>query len=135
MKILLDTHVIIWALTNDPQLSGQARSLICDPENMVIVSTVSLWEIAMKNQKSPRLCPYREDEVLDYCVKAGYQVMAIRPGHVLELRSLRIKPDRILMNHDPFDRLLIAQAKSEGCRLLSHDRNFETYDEDCIFRI
>ena len=135
MTVLLDTHGIIWALTNDPQLSAEARKMIADPDNLVCISTVSLWEIALKNQKAPRLCPYHEAEILDFCLKAGYLIMDIKPAHVLRLRSLRVKPDRTIMNHDPFDRLLIAQAKSEGCKLLSHDRNFENYEEDCVCKV
>ena len=132
MNILLDTHVIIWALTNDPQLTDEAKALITDPENSVMISTVSLWEIAVKNQKAPHLCPYHEKEILDYCVKAGYLVMDMKAKHVTEIRSLRIKPGTVLTNHDPFDRMLIAQAKSEKYVLLSHDRNFGYYAEDCI---
>ena len=132
MNILLDTHVIIWALTNDPRLTDEAKALIMDPENMVAVSTVSLWEIAVKNQKAPRLCPYHEKEIHDYCVKAGYPVLDIKAKHVSEIRGLRTKPGVVLTNHDPFDRMLIAQAKSEKFILLSHDRNFEYYGEDCI---
>ena len=132
MNILLDTHVIIWALTNDPRLTDEARALITDPENIVMISTVSLWEIAVKNQKAPRLCPYHEKEILEYCVKAGYLVADIKAKHVLEIRGLRTRPGAVLTNYDPFDRMLIAQAKSEKYMLLSHDRNFEYYGEDCI---
>ena len=135
MNILLDTHVIIWALTNDPQLTDEARALIMDPENTVAISTASLWEIAVKNQKAPRLCPYHEKEILDYCLKAGYLVTDMKPKHVLALRSLQVKPDRIISNHDPFDRLLLAQAKAEGWTFLSHDRSFDNYDESCILKI
>ena len=58
--------------------------------------------------------------------------MDIRPEHVLEIRALQVKQDRMPANHDPFDRMLIAQAKAERCILLSHDLNFAYYDEDCI---
>ena len=132
MNILLDTHVIIWALTNDSQLTDKAKTLILDPENNVMISTVSLWEIAMKNQKAPHLCPYHEEEILDYCNQAGYLVMDVKAKHVLEIRGLRTKPGAVLTNHDPFDKMLMAQAKSEKYVLLSHDRNFEYYGEDCI---
>ena len=53
MRILLDTHVIIWALTEDPRLSGAARDLIASPDNIILFSVASLWEIAIKNQKNP----------------------------------------------------------------------------------
>lgn len=132
MKILLDTHMIIWALTNDAQLSCKAREMILDPENVVCCSTVSLWEIAIKNQNNPEKCPYHEKRILEYCMAAGYELIQIIPSHVLAIRSLRIRDGRTLINTDPFDRLLIAQAKAEECVLLSHDRNFENYQEKCI---
>ena len=132
MNILLDTHVIIWALTNDPQLKEEVKALLMDPENTVAISTVSLWEIAIKNQKAPHLCPYHEKDILEYCVKAGYLVMDMKAKHVLEIRGLKVKQGAVLTNHDPFDRMLIAQAKSERYILLSHDRNFDYYGENCI---
>ena len=132
MNILLDTHVIIWALTNDPQLKEEVKALLMDPENTVAISTVSLWEIAIKNQKAPHLCPYHEKDILEYCVKAGYLVMDMKAKHVLEIRGLKVKQGAVLTNHDPFDRMLIAQAKSEKYILLSHDRNYGYYGEDCI---
>ena len=135
MTILLDTHVIIWALTNDPQLSKQARVLLSDPDNMIVISAVSLWEIALKNEKAPHLCPYHEKEILDYCQRADYNVTDMKPRHVLAVRSLQVKPGRIIINHDPFDRMLLAQAKAENWRFLSHDRTFDNYDEKCIFKI
>ena len=135
MKILLDTHMVIWALTNDPQLSDQAREMISDPENVICCSTVSLWEIAIKNQKSPEKCPYHEKKILEYCLAAGYEVIHILPSHILTIRNLRIRDGRTLSNLDPFDRLLIAQVKTEECVLLSHDRNLENYLEKCIFPV
>ena len=86
----------------------------------------------MKNQKASHLCPYHEKEILDYCKKAGYLVMDINAKHVMELHGLRKRPGAALTNLDPFDRMLIAQAKTERSILLSHDRNFEYYGEDCI---
>ena len=135
MKILLDTHMVIWALTNDPQLSYKAREMISDPENVICCSTVSLWEIAIKNQRSPEKCPYHEKMILEYCTAAGYEMIQIIPSHILEVRNLRIRDGRMPSNLDPFDRLLIAQAKAEECVLLSHDRNFENYLEKCVFPV
>ena len=135
MKLLLDTHMILWALTNDPQLSCKAREMISDPENVICCSTVSLWEIAIKNQKSTEKCPYHEKKILEYCLAAGYEVIHILPSHILAIRNLRIRDGRTLSTLDPFDRLLIAQAKTEECVLLSHDRNFENDLEKCIFPV
>ena len=132
MKILLDTHVIIWSITNDPRLSASARSLILSPENMVFFSTVSLWEIAIKNQKSPEKCPYHEKDILDYCIASGYEPVYLLPRHVLGIRTLHVREGRVLSNQDPFDRILLAQARAENCLLLTHDSHFENYGEKCI---
>ena len=132
MKILLDTHVIIWALTEDPRLSDLAREMIASTENIILFSVASLWEIAIKNLKNPEKCPYRETDIENFCREAGYQPLNIQSHHVQAIRNLKVKEDRWLGNMDPFDRMLIAQAKSEGCRILSHDTCFENYDEKCI---
>lgn len=135
MKILLDTHAVIWSLTDDPHLSPEARALILGGENLVIVSAASLWEIAIKSQKVPSLCPYHEKDVLNYCRLSGYELLPVRPEHVLQVRSLRVKAGHVLSNQDPFDRILLAQAKEEHAILLTHDRIFAHYDESCIRQI
>ena len=132
MKLLLDTHMVIWALTNDPQLPYAAREMINSPENIVFFSAISLWEIAIKNQKSPEKCSWNEKEILDYSIASGFEPMNVLPAHILAIRSLKIRPDRVLSNLDPFDRLLVAQAKTEECRFLTHDRNLENYEEKHI---
>ena len=132
MRILLDTHMVIWALTNDPHLSDPARKMIASPDNQVCFSTVSLWEIAIKNQMRPDKCPYHEKTVMEYCIESGFEPVNILPSHVLAIRELRIRPNRELCNLDPFDRLLVAQARVENCLFLTHDRNLENYQESCI---
>lgn len=132
MKILLDTHVIIWTLTDDPRLSAEARRLISSSENIVCISTVSLWEIAMKNMKAPQKCPYHEMEILEYCVQSGIESIFIEPKHVLALRTLQVAEGHYLSNQDPFDRMLVAQAKADDMILLTHDANLSHYHEDCI---
>lgn len=132
MKLLLDTHMIIWALTNDSRLPYAAREMIGSPDNIVFFSTASLWEIAVKNQKNPEKCPYNEKEIMQYCLESGFEPMTILPSHILAIRDLKVRPGRQLSNQDPFDRLLAAQAKAEGCRFITHDKNLENYDEKCI---
>ena len=132
MKILLDTHVIIWALTQDERLSELAESIIASPENIVCFSVASLWEIAVKNQKKPDKCPYREDEVNKYCLLSGYEPINILPNHIMAVRNLQVSEGKELSNMDPFDRLLLAQAKAENCVLFTHDANFRNYDEKNI---
>ncbi|MDO4961810.1 MAG: type II toxin-antitoxin system VapC family toxin [Eubacteriales bacterium] len=135
MEVLLDTHVIIWSLTDDERLSKKARELITGDDNIVYYSTASLWELAVKNFKDPVKCPYNEAVIEDLCEKSGFRRLDISSDHIKLLRGLKVKKDRYLGNQDPFDRMLIAQAKACGARLISHDSNFENYDEDCIYMI
>ena len=135
MKLLLDTHIIIWALTDDPRLSRKARELLSSPDNVIFYSVASLWEIAIKNKKAPEKCPYHEKEIMEYCDRAGFLSLDIKAIHILSLRDLRIKPDQYLSNHDPFDRIILCQAKAEGCMMLSHDHAFLCYDEPCVVMV
>ena len=135
MKLLLDTHIIIWALTDDSRLSQSARNLLSSPENIIHFSVASLWEIAIKNQKAPEKCPYHEKDIMKFCDQAGYLPLEIKYTHILSLRELKTKTDRYLSNYDPFDRMIISQAKSENCTVLSHDSAFQNYDEPCILMV
>ena len=83
--------------------------------------------------KNPRKnVPYQEAQIVRFCLDAGYELIDIKISHILALRELKLKKDYYSANYDPFDRILIAQAKSENCVLLSHDTNFKNYDETCI---
>lgn len=135
MKILLDTHAIIWALTDDPTLSKKAKAEISDSKNTIYYSLASIWEIAIKNAKAPERCPYNEKEISELCDKSGFLLLDITAVHIYGLRNLTIKPGKELYNHDPFDRILLSQAKSEGMKLFSHDTNFDNYDERCVVKI
>ena len=132
MKLLMDTHIVIWALTDDRRLSENARKMIEDEKNIVFYSAASLWEIVIKNMKAPEKCPYEEDSIEELCRESGFQLLDIKAPHIHGVRELRVKKERILQNQDPFDRILIAQAKKEKMILLSHDANFDNYDEKCI---
>ena len=107
MKILLDTHAIIWVLTDDRNLSKKAREAIANPANVIYYSLASIWEIAIKNAKSPDKCPYNEKEIADLCDKSGFLSLDITLNHIQGLRDLRVKSGKELSNHDPFDRILM----------------------------
>ena len=135
MKILLDTHTIIWTLTGDERLGRTNEERILDTANSIYFSVVSLWEIALKNAKAPDKCPYDERVVYEQCIESGLELLGLSQEHVFALRTLRTKAGRTIANMDPFDRILIAQAKSERMRILSADTNFKNYDEKCILAI
>ena len=115
MKLLLDTHLLLWAAGQPARLSKQGRRLLSDPANELLFSAASLWEIAIKRnlgradfKVEPRLL---RRGLLDN----GYRELAITSAHVLELDALPAH------HKDPFDRILVAQALSEGITLLTVD--------------
>ncbi len=112
MKLLLDTHVLLWWLANHPSLTAQARGLIGDPENTVFVSAVSLWEIWLKQSLGKlRLPPDFEDGL------AGESFESL-PLMAVHAREVALLPWH---HRDPFDRMLIAQARVAGLKFLSAD--------------
>ena len=119
MRLLLDTHALLWWLADDDQLGSQARKLIEDPGNDVLVSVVSLWEIVVK----VRVGKLEADigEVVDTIPREGFALLDISMAHLLALA-------RLPMHHrDPFDHLLMAQAIEEDATFISADRNASRY--------
>jgi PIN domain nuclease of toxin-antitoxin system len=115
LKLLLDTHVLLWAAGMPQRLSSEAMHLIEDPDNQLIFSVVSLWEISIKNslgrsdfQVDPRLL---RRGLLDN----GYEELPITGQHAVAISGL---PS---LHADPFDRMLVAQSMVEGVLLLTSD--------------
>lgn len=127
MKLLLDTNVALWAITDHPSLSDQARALILAPRNTIWVSVVSLWEIAIKHGLGRGDMPVSGRSALKYFQQAGFQILPIEPEHVVGVEEL---PRH---HQDPFDRLLVAQALAEPMRLMSHDATVARYNDTIIF--
>ncbi len=126
MRLLLDTHVALWALVDSPRLSAHARELILAPANEVWVSAASVWEIAIKHGLGRGDMPVSGDEALAWFRRAGYRLLAIAPEHAAAVGTL---PP---IHGDPFDRLLVAQARIEPFRLLSADPQVALYGEGIV---
>ena len=127
MKALLDTHLALWFITGETERLGAAEALISDPENEVFFSQVSVWEIAIKYQKRPDLMPMSEEEFFQFCSEAGLEYLEIENEHIFEIKKLT-KKSKEGVHHDPFDRLLLAQAKREGYIFISHTGSFLAKD-------
>jgi PIN domain nuclease of toxin-antitoxin system len=129
MRLLLDTHIALWAVVDDPKLSIMARDLIIDPGNEIIVSAASLWEIAIKHARArgvPTDMPISGQAALGYFREAGYELLDISSAHVMALEALPA------LHADPFDRMLVAQAMSVPLRLLTHDPTVARYSDSII---
>ena len=134
MNLLLDTHVAIWALNDDPALSAKARGLILDPDNTVYYSTVSVWEVQLKHERRPRNIPFDEADFAEGCREAGFIPLYLSDKHVLAARTLARSADS-RPHSDPFDRLLLAQAKVENMSFLTHNELIPGYLESCIVSV
>ena len=131
MTILLDTHEIIWCLTDGKFLTDKVRTLVCDSANRIFFSAASIWEVEIKHAKDKARMPVSGEQLALYCRAAGYEELPITAQHALAVKGLRVK-EGAAVNGDPFDRILLAQAKTEGMTLLTHDRAFKSYDEPCV---
>ena len=126
MKLLLDTHVAIWAVEDSPRLSSAARALILRPEARIFVSVVSLWEIAIKHalgRSGERAMPMSAAVAKRYFLGSGFELLPIEPQHVEALEGLERHHD------DPFDRLLVATARHEPMHLVTQDRMLASYGD------
>ena len=134
MNLLLDTHVLIWALNEDQRLSEKVRELILDPDNAIYYSSVSIWEIAIKHAIHPENVMFTGKELSQYCQDAGFLPVEMRDKHVFALETIT-RADDAPPHHDPFDRMLIAQAKAENMSFLTHDSLLPYYNEKCIISV
>lgn len=134
MNILLDTHIAIWALNDEPLLSQKARKLILDPDNVIYYSAVSTWEILLKHNKDKSNLELSPEMFVTFCEEAGFVPLGLYDKHVLEIQRLH-RPDNAPPHNDPFDRLLLAQAKTENMWFITHDNRISEYTEKCIIAV
>lgn len=117
-RILLDTHVLLWWLTDDPNLGEKSRALIADGRNQVYVSAASHWEISIKRSLGKLEAPHDMDSIVE---DQGFAKLAISAFHGDQAGLL---PEH---HKDPFDRMLVAQAQAEGLLLMTSDSKIPLY--------
>ena len=118
MRLLLDTHVLLWWRDDSPRLSARSRAEIGDPSNEVLVSTATLWEIVIKRALGKLSFP---DDLEDVIREESFGIIPITFQH---LRRVELLPE---LHRDPFDRMLVAQALTEGTPLVTNDRAVLAY--------
>ncbi len=121
MNYLLDTHLLIWASTDNDKLPRTAAEIIDNQENSLWVSVASFWEVAIKRSKLRSEFPFQVGPLRAGLSANGYEELAIEARHIL------IVQDLLRFHTDPFDRLLVAQAMAEGMVLLTADRALAGY--------
>lgn len=124
MRILLDTHIAIWAILQPERLSGTATRWIVDPNNGIFVSVVGLWEIAIKRStgRQPIGDPVPPVELAAAEFAAtGFDLLPISPEQLMRIEAMPFH------HRDPFDRLMVAQAAAEGMTFLTADAQLANY--------
>jgi PIN domain nuclease of toxin-antitoxin system len=119
VRLLLDTHALLWWLNDDEKLGNHARRLIGDPANDVLVSAVSLWEITVKLRIGKLDADI--EEIIAILPDQGFDRLDITDAHLIALTALP------LHHRDPFDHLLMAQAVAEGAHFVTQDQNVALY--------
>jgi len=118
MNLLLDTHILLWWLDDSPSLSKQARNAISDTDNLIILSAAVIWEIRIKQALEKLKIAKNFYEVIK---EQGFEMLSITSDHAYAVGEL---PKH---HRDPFDRMLIAQAKFENLTIVTHDAIFKKY--------
>lgn len=125
MRLLLDTHALVWSLLEPERIPARLRATLIDPGHTVYVSAASIWEVAIKAGLGKLAFPLdRLEAITD---EAGFSELPVTSAHALEVRHLP------LHHRDPFDRLLIAQAQHERLTLVTRDPDVRRYPVDTLW--
>lgn len=134
MRILLDTHVALWALADSSKLSSKVKSLLESESNEIFYSTASVWEVAIKYKARPKDMPMSEEKFVELCENTGFICLPIKFDHIFFIKTL-IRPQDAPRHNDPFDRILLAQTKCENITFITHDSLIPYYGERCVLHI
>ena len=127
MKYLLDTHAVIWYFEDLPMITPTINEIIGNSGNNIYISTISLWEIALKLNLRKLTVSFTFDELLDDIKNGDFEILQIEDEYLKGLSALPF------IHKDPFDRLLISTALSENLTLITIDENIQKYDVPWIW--
>jgi len=131
-EILLDTHIILWAILRDSRLTDKIKGYLLNPNNEIYYSIASMWEVQIKCDR--KKLPVNGIDFMHYCEQSGYHKLPVDDLHVKELAGL-IRDESAPPHNDPFDRIMLSQAKAEGFTFLTHDPFFRGYNESCVVEV
>jgi PIN domain nuclease of toxin-antitoxin system len=127
MKLLLDAHTAIWFVTDSKQLPKSTKKRIENPDNHCFISIATLWEMGIKYSLGKLKLKAELNKIFELFFDSGLILIPITPEHILTNTILPFQ------HRDPFDRLIIAQAKREGYTIISKDREFENYEVNLVW--
>ncbi len=121
MRLLIDTHILIWFLEGNKLLSKSRRRLVANPQNDIFVSIASLWEMAIKISVGKLTLAKPLADVIKQIVIEDFEILPITPEHSLQVSTLPFH------HRDPFDRIIIAQSQTENFAIVTDDNDFKIY--------
>ena len=127
MAYLLDTHTLLWFVAGDKQLPESSKKIIKNVNESCFLSAASLWEITIKHQLKKLELGISLEELFKFVDRNQIEIISINSLHLLQLSKLP------LYHHDPFDRMIIAQAISENLKLISRDHIFKNYQVSLVW--
>ncbi len=128
MRLLLDTHALIWMVSLDDKLSEKAKTLILDTDNELFLSVASIWEISIKASLGKLILQQPIEQIINQQVQInGVQLISIEAAHALAVSTLPWH------HRDPFDRLIIAQSQLENLTILGCDTAMDVYEIERIW--
>jgi PIN domain nuclease of toxin-antitoxin system len=126
MTYLLDTHYLLWAITDSKKISKKIRDLISNPEQAIVISTVSLWEISLKSAIGKmEISGFQPEDIPEICTKIGFEMIELSVADNCSYHHLKASHHK-----DPFDRMLIWQAIRNNYILVSADKEINKYKSD-----
>lgn len=137
MKALIDTHIILWALSDNPKLSDKAKKILLEEKNKIYCSLISLFEIELKHIAKPDIVNITAEDIYEYCKGAGFEFINISEESIFLLEYLKRKRDTP-PHKDPFDRLLLCQAIENKMKFITHDfliTGYDTGDDEVIIYV
>lgn len=134
MKLLLDTHILIWYFDGDRRLSDKARETIDDNKNEIYFSSLTIFEINLKLMKRPDKIPIIAERIAKLCLDSGFKCLSVELEHAEAIKKLKRKEGKP-PHKDPFDNLMLAQAVAEEMMFITHDEHIAEYDSENIFKV
>lgn len=134
MEYILDTHLAFWSLYDKNKLPNKIVEIIEDDRNDIYISAISIWEIAIKHLKSPKIMPISGTVFYQDCLANNYLILPFLAKDIIDYENLSVK-EGAYVNKDPYDRMIVATARHENYLLCTCDKRIKYYDDSRIIYI
>ena len=134
MKLLLDTHILVWTFSGDTRLGQNALDMINKNRDELLCSAAAIWEISVKHSHDPYGFSLTAEKMIGLCEDYGILQLPVYFRHIPALSTLQ-RCENSPLHKDPFDRIMIAQAKTDNLLFMTHDGLLRYYNEPCILYV